>query len=346
MNSRSEQLKAADEYFERMVFPVCTPLAVDPGHPFPHISNLSLNLAVELQEPNGQRRFARVKVPSVLPRLVPLPAAKQSRSRNGRGEPVAYVWLEQLLTAHMEALFPQMQLLEIHPFRVIRDADLDIHELDAEDLLETVEQSLAARRFGTAVAMFHNPGMPAHIRAMLTENLPLDDTDVYEVEGPLGMNDFLELYKVDRPELKDPTFTPQVPVSLRGSNNIFYAIQQGDILLHHPYDSFTPVIDFIRAAAQDKDVLAIKQTLYRVGSHSPIVEALLEAAEAGKQVAVLVEVKARGDEENNIEWARALEQAGVHVTYGLIGLKTHCKIALVVRKEGDGIRRLRAHGHR
>jgi polyphosphate kinase len=330
------QQRAVREYFERMVFPVCTPLAVDPGHPFPHISNLSLNLAVELLDPDGRRRFARVKVPSVLPRLVPVPAGD---GPDGRNRPLAFVWLEQVLAAHLGMLFPQMQLLEVHPFRVIRDADLEIQELEAADLLETVERSLARRRFGSAVALFHNPGMTEDIRTLLAENLELDDNDIYAVSGPLGLSDLSELGKLDRPDLKDASFIPRVPPPLRDGNDIFFAIQQGDILLHHPFDSFTPVVDFIRTAAKDPNVLAIKQTLYRVGSHSPIVEALLEAAEAGKQVAVLVELKARFDEENNIEWARALEQAGVHVTYGLLGLKTHCKVALVVRKEGEGIRR-------
>lgn len=349
----SDQKRAAREYFERMVFPVCTPLAVDPGHPFPHISNLSLNLAVELQAPNGQRHFARVKVPSVLPRLVPLPisaAPPANGSNNGskHGSPrsrhprLLFTWLEQILTANLHALFPQMHLLEVHPFRVVRDADLEIQELEADDLLETVEESLSRRRFGLSVALFVNSSMPDRLRELLVKNLELDDEEVYVVEGPLGLSDLMELTRIDRPDLKDPPFVPRLPAPLRNltrSQDIFEAIRAGDILLHHPFDSFAPVVDFIRSAAQDEDVLAIKQTLYRVGSNSPIVEALLEAAEAGKQVAVLVELKARFDEENNIEWARALEQAGVHVTYGLLGLKTHCKVALVVRKEGEGIRR-------
>jgi polyphosphate kinase len=352
-----DQKRTAREYFERMVFPVCTPLAVDPGHPFPHISNLSLNLAVELQAPSGQRHFARVKVPNVLPRLVALPIPQEPLGdrarRNGHGGPrhglgknkarrALYVWLEQVLTANLHALFPQMQILEVHPFRVLRDADLEIQELEAADLLETVEESLSRRRFGLSVALFVNSTMPDRLRELLVKNLELDNEEVYVVDGPLGLSDLAELAKLDRADLKDPTFTPRTPPALRkagGVSGIFQAIREGDILLHHPFDSFTPLVDFIRAAAHDKDVLAIKQTLYRVGSHSPIVEALLEAAEAGKQVAVLVELKARFDEENNIEWARALEQAGVHVTYGLIGLKTHCKVALVVRKEGEGIRR-------
>jgi polyphosphate kinase len=336
-----EQKRAAGKYFDEMVFPVCTPLAVDPGHPFPHISNLSLNVAVELQDPEGHLHFARVKVPNVLPRLFAVPDASPT-VRAGRSKVVpaqTYVWLEQVLTAHLEALFPQMKLLEVHPFRVIRDADLEIQELEAADLLETVEQSLSRRRFGSAVALFANPGMPQHMLARLASNLELDETGVYVVEGRLGLGDLMELYRLERADLKDPPYAPRTPQALRKGGSIFEAIQQGDIFLHHPFDSFNPVADFIHEAATDRDVLAIKQTLYRVGRDSPIVEALLEAAEEGKQVAVLVELKARFDEERNIEWARALEQAGVHVTYGLIGLKTHCKIALVVRKEGDGIRR-------
>lgn len=345
----TEQKRTAREYFERMVFPVCTPLAVDPGHPFPHISNLSLNLAVELQAPSGQRHFARVKVPSVLPRLVslPLPPEPEGRpSRNGHARikhpRVLFVWLEQVLMANLHALFPQMQILEVHPFRVLRDADIEIQELEAADLLETVEESISRRRFGLTVAMFANATMPERLRELLVKNLEIDPDEVYTGDGPLGLSDLQELMKLDRPDLKDANFTPRTPPALRKvgtGRSIFAAIREGDILLHHPFDSFAPVVDFIRSAAYDKDVLAIKQTLYRVGSHSPIVGALLEAAEAGKQVAVLVELKARFDEENNIEWARALEQAGVHVTYGLIGLKTHCKVALVVRKEGEGIRR-------
>lgn len=327
-----------EDYFERLVFPVCTPLAVDPGHPFPHISNLSLNLAVELQDPEGIKHFARVKVPNVLPRLVPLPGDARSGADMRSGSSV-FVWLEQILAANLGALFPQMELLEVHPFRVIRDADLEIQELEADDLLQTVQESLAQRRFGSAVALFTNPGIPRHLRSLLVQNLELQDNDAYIVDGPLGLSDLSELARLDRPELKEAPFAPHIPIPLRPGGDIFSAISNGDILLHHPFDSFSPVIDFIRSAAADPNVLAIKQTLYRVGRDSPIVEALLEAAEMGKQVAVLVELKARFDEEKNIEWARALEQAGVHVTYGLIGLKTHCKIALVVRKEGEGIRR-------
>ncbi|HMA35149.1 MAG TPA: polyphosphate kinase 1 [Chloroflexia bacterium] len=330
------QHDALREYFDRVVFPITTPLAVDPGHPFPHISNLSLNLAVELQDPDGQQHFARVKVPNVIPRLVAVPP---SDGQDGRGRPAVYAWLDQVLAANLGALFPQMQLLTIHPFRVIRDADLEIQELEADDLLETVERSLSRRRFGEAVALFLNPAMPAHLRRLLTANLELDESDVYTVAGPMGLSDLMELTRLNRPDLKYPMFTPRVPPVLHPGGDLFHAIQQNDILLHHPFDSFNAIVDFIRTAAMDPHVLAIKQTLYRVGSNSPIIEALLQAAEAGKQVAVLMELKARWDEENNIESARALEHVGVHVTYGLIGLKTHCKIALVVRKEEDSIRR-------
>ncbi len=324
------------DYFERIVFPVCTPLAVDPGHPFPHISSLSLNLAVELEDPQGVRHFARVKVPNVLPRLVPLPT---NDGADGRDAPAEFVWLEDLLGAHLESLFPEMVLDEVHTFRVLRDAEMEIQELEADDLLASVQRSLARRRFGSAVALFLGPEMPAHLRGLLMENLELDDADVYTVEGRFALADLAELTRLNRPELKDPPFGPRLPPQLPPGGDLFQAMRQGDILLHHPFDSFNAVVDFIQTAATDPYVLAIKQTLYRIGSPSPIVAALLRAAEAGKQVAVLMELKARWDEGNNIELARALEQAGVHVTYGLVGLKTHCKVALVVRKESDAIRR-------
>ncbi|MDQ2809493.1 MAG: polyphosphate kinase 1 [Chloroflexota bacterium] len=327
--------RAMDDYFERMVFPVCTPLAVDPGHPFPHISNLSLNLAVELQDPDEERHFARVKVPSVIPRLVPLPGS----GADVPDKPTVLVWLEGVLAANLDTLFPEMQLREIHPFRVIRDADLEIQEVEAGDLLESVEQSLSRRRFGSAVALVVNPAMPSNLVNLLARNLELKADDIYTVDGPLGLSDLSEVARLNRPDLKDVPLVPRIPPALDQSAGMFAAIAKRDVLLHHPFDSFTPVIDFIRTAADDPAVLAIKQTLYRIGPRSPIVEALLKAAEAGKQVAVLVELTARFDEENNIEWARKLEQAGVHVTYGLLGLKTHCKIALVVRQEGDSIRR-------
>ncbi|HEX2912742.1 MAG TPA: polyphosphate kinase 1 [Chloroflexia bacterium] len=330
------------EYFEREVYPVLTPLAFDPGHPFPHISNLSLNLAVVIRGPNEGEHFARVKIPGLLPRFVPvemapeeIPVDGETPSSRQRG----FVWLEQLIGANLHLLFPGVQVIKSYPFRVIRDADLEIREDEAGDLLQTIEASLNRRRFGEVVYLSVNKNMPEHIRTLLMTNMEIEAEDVYPSEGPLGLSDLIQLYELDLPRLKDPSFRPRTPGPLRSSNNIFKVLRSQDVLLHHPYDSFAPVIDFIQAAASDPEVLAIKQTIYRVGSNSPIVEALARAAINGKQVSVLVELKARFDEENNIEWARALEKAGAHVVYGKIELKTHCKVALVVRKEPDGIRR-------
>jgi polyphosphate kinase len=337
------QKAKVDEYFEQVVFPVLTPLAFDPGRPFPHISNLSLNLAVLMRDRNGKEHFARVKVPDTLPRLAPIKRSSGGVRKDGTVPYHHYfVWLEQLIAAHLDRLFPGMEIIEAHPFRVVRDADIVIQELEASDLLESMAESVRARRFGSVVRLTVNSGMPEHIRSILIENLEMDRNDVYTIDGPLGLSSLMGLYSIERHDLKDLPFVPATPAPFKGkaySGNIFKAIRQQDILLHHPYDSFAPVVDFLQAAARDPDVLAIKQTLYRVGSNSPVVEALLEASQNGKQVAVLVELKARFDEESNIVWARALEAEGVHVVYGLLGLKTHSKIALVVRKEGEGIRR-------
>ena len=336
------QKAGVKEYFEEIVFPVLTPLAYDPGRPFPHISNMSLNLAVIVRDQNGVERFARVKVPHTLPRLLPIRHAPEAISGNGQpsSHHYSFVWLEQVIAANLGVLFPGMQVVEAHPFRVTRDAELLIQELEAEDLLETIERSVRQRRFGSVVRITVNQEMPASVRNILIENLGLQPEDIYTLAPPVGMSDLGGLYALDRYDLKDPPFLPAVPAVLNDADgDLFAAIRRQDILLHHPYDSFTPVVDFLRAAAADPNVLAIKQTLYRVGRHSPVVEALLEAARNGKQVAVLVELKARFDEEPNIEWARALEGEGVHVIYGLLGLKTHSKIALVIRKEDDHIRR-------
>ncbi len=340
----SERQKVAvDGYFDEVVFPVLTPLAFDPGHPFPHISNLSLNLAVVIEEERGHELFARLKVPATLPRLVPIKRSSGSLRKDGTIPYHHYfVWLEQVIAANMSKLFPGMKILEVHPFRVTRDADTVIQELEAGDLLETMEQSVRQRRFGDVVRVTVNDIMPARIQEILIENLELDPKDIYPLEGPLGLSNVMPLHSIDRYDLKDTPFKQAIPVVLRNiasDSDIFAAIRNHDILLHHPYDSFTPVVDFLNQAARDPDVLAIKQTLYRVGRNSPVVNALLEAREYGKQVAVLVELKARFDEESNIRWARMLEQEGVHVIYGLLGLKTHSKIALVVRKEGEHIRR-------
>jgi len=329
-----EQREEANRYFQEVVFPVLTPLAVDPGRPFPHISNMSLNLALVIRDTAGTERFARVKLPATLPRFLEL------RSARGNGSGRTLLLLEQLIAANVGSLFPGMQVIQSHPFRVTRDAEVAIQELEAEDLLETIEKGVRQRRFGRVVRLTVDTEMPAAIREILTENLELDPHDVYTMEPPLGMSDIEQLYALDRPELKYPAFVPALPADVEdGEGDIFAAIRRQDILLHHPYDSFDPVVDFLDAAARDPAVLAIKQTLYRVGQNSPVVQALLEAVRRGKQVAVLVELKARFDEESNIEWARALESEGVHVVYGLLGLKTHSKIALVIRQESDRIRR-------
>jgi polyphosphate kinase len=339
-----EQLDAVQRetmryYFESEIFPVLTPLAVDTGHPFPHISNRSLNLAVVIASPDAEQEdlFARIKVPPALPRLLPIPSIKHANEDNA--EAVVFVWLEQVIAANLQMLFPGFAIWESYPFRVLRDADIELQEDEARDLLEYIEQEVKERRFGVVVDLAVNPSMPQRIRALLLDNLEVTEDDLTVIDGPLGMGDLMELQHVTRPDLKDATFTPRVQPIIRNSDNIFDAIQKHDILLHHPYDSFNPIVDFIRTAAEDPQVLAIKQTLYRAGSNSPVVKALLHAVENGKQVAVLVELKARFDEENNIGWARELERSGVHVVYGLVGLKTHAKVAMVVRKEEDGLSR-------
>lgn len=330
-------------YFDEVIFPVLTPLAFDPGHPFPHISNLSLNLAVLIRDERGLEHFARIKVPDTLPRLVPIKRSSGGVRKDGTVPYHHYfVWLEQAISVNLDKLFPGMEVLEAHPFRVTRDADVEIQELEAFDLLETIEQNVRQRRFGSVVRVTVNDDMPDHIRNILLKNLELERNDIYTLRGPLGLSGLMQLYQIDRHDLKDASFIPAVPYALQPEQldgNIFAAIRREDILVHHPYQSFNPVVEFLQTAARDPQVLAIKQTLYRVGGNPPVVEALLEAVENGKQVAVLVELKARFDEESNIGWAKKLESAGVHVIYGLLGLKTHSKIALIVRKEGEGIRR-------
>ena len=329
------QKEEADGFFKRIVFPVLTPLAVDLGRPFPHISNMSLNLALVIEGQAQTEHFARVKLPATLPRFLEL----RGGSPGDETERV-FLWLEQLVSANVGALFPGMRIVESHPFRVTRDAEVSIQELEAEDLLETIERGVRQRRFGRVVRLTVDTAMPKGIRDLLMENLEVEPSDVYTMEPPLGMSDLSQLHTLDRRDLKYPPFPPATPAGLDDEDeDIFAAIRRNDILLHHPYDSFAPVVDFLNTAARDPAVLAIKQTLYRVGQNSPVVEALLEAVRHQKQVAVLVELKARFDEESNIEWARALEKEGVHVVYGLLGLKTHSKIALVVRQEGDRIRR-------
>ncbi|NJK79959.1 MAG: polyphosphate kinase 1 [Chloroflexaceae bacterium] len=339
-----EQHAAVRTYFEEQIFPVLTPLAFDPGqhpgHPFPHISNLSLNLAVVVREDEGVL-FARVKVPEVLPRLVPIPTNPEVllSSDIPAERHYSFIWLEQVIATHISSLFPGYEIVETYPFRVIRDADIEIEEDEADDLLRTIQQGVRQRRFGAAVRITIDSAMPAYICNILVHNLKLNDEDVYTMRGPLALTNLMSLMSLDRPDLKDKPFYAGTPPVLKHATDMFAAIRQQDIILHHPYDTFGPVVDFIQTAADDPNVLAIKQTLYRAGKNSPIVAALMRAREHNKQVTVLVELKARFDEENNIVWARALEQVGVHVVYGLPGLKVHCKTALVVRKEGDSIRR-------
>lgn len=337
------QKESVDKYFDQVIFPVLTPLAFDPGRPFPHISNLSLNLGVVIQDDKDQQFFARIKVPNTLPRLVPLKRSSGGVRKDGTNPANHYfVWIEQVIAANLSKLFPGMKIVESHPFRVTRDADSAIQELEAADLLETMEQSVRQRRFGSVTRITVGHAMPTHLREFLMEKLEIDRRDIFTLEGPRGISGLMNIHNIDRFDLKDPPLKQSIPYPLRidsRETDLFSVIRREDILLHHPYDSFKPVINFLQEAAQDPDVLAIKQTLYRVGKNSPVVQALLEACERGKQVAVLVELKARFDEESNIGWARMLEKEGVHVIYGLLGLKTHSKIALVVRREGEQFRR-------
>ncbi|MCU1620652.1 MAG: ppk [Modestobacter sp.] len=323
------------EYFRDQVFPVLTPLAVDPAHPFPYISGLSLNLAVSVRDPEtGAPRFARVKVPNNVPRFIPV----------GPVDPEAvFLPLEDLMAAHLTSLFPGLDVLDHHLFRVTRNADVEVEEDRDEDLLQALERELARRRFGPAVRLEVTESIDPQILDVLVNELEISPSDVVTVPGLLDLSSLMALYELDRPELKDEPFVPATHPRLSEGEtpkSVFATLREGDVLVHHPYDSFaTSVQRFIEQAAADPNVLAIKQTLYRTSGDSPIVEALIEAAEAGKQVVVLVEIKARFDEEANISWARSLERAGCHVVYGLVGLKTHCKTALVVRRESGVIRR-------
>jgi polyphosphate kinase len=327
------ELSQLHSVFRQQIFPVLTPLAVDPGHPFPYISHLSLNLAVMVRDPQRhQQRFARVKVPPVLPRFIPLVEGER------------YVPLEDVIAIHLQALFPGMEIVAHHPFRVTRDGDLDDVDSDAEDLLAAIQTELRRRRRHARVVRLEvDPGMSPEVLELLTRELELQPSDVYQTDGLLDLGSLHALSRLDRPDLKEEPWTPTTQPRLRGIAaevpDLFAVLRAGDVLAHHPYDSFaTSVEAFIDHAASDPDVLAIKQTLYRTsGPASPIVRALIRAAERGKQVVALVELKARGDEQANIGWARALEEANVHVVYGLVGLKTHAKVTLVVRREGKHI---------
>jgi polyphosphate kinase len=325
-------------YFNEQVFPVLTPLAVDPAHPFPFVSGLSLNLAVTVRQPDdGGQHFARVKVPDNVDRFVELD------ERPGDAKEVRFLPTEELIAAFLPTLFPGMEIVEHHAFRITRNADFEVDEDRDEDLLQALERELARRRFGSPVRLEVADDMTEHMLELLLRELDVHPGDVIQVPGLLDLSSLWQIYGVDRPALKDPAFVPDTPPAFADREtpkSIFATLREGDVLVHHPYDSFsTSTQRFIELAAADPNVLAIKQTLYRTSGDSPIVRALIEAAAAGKQVVALVEIKARFDEQANIRWARALEQAGVHVAYGLVGLKTHCKTCLVVRREGSTIRR-------
>jgi polyphosphate kinase len=356
INLNPKQRSYLDNYFEEQIFPVLTPLAVDPSHPFPFISNLSLNLAVVVKNPETEEEFfARVKVPNVLPRFLPLPP-ELAVSHTGKSVHWIGVPLEQAIAHNLEFLFPGMNIQEYHPFRITRDADLALEEDEADDLLLAIEQELRKRRMGgTPVRLEIKSHTPASIRARLLEDLDLTENDIYEVDGLVGLKDLMYFMALPLPELKEPPRQSLVPYRLQRlreptlttdpleveeGQDFFAVIREKDLLVHHPYQSFSStVVRFITHAAHDPNVLAIKMTLYRTSGDSPIVKALIAAAENGKQVSVLVELKARFDEENNIYWARSLERVGVHVVYGLVGLKTHCKTVMVVRREKDRMRR-------
>ena len=328
-----------DDYFSAEVFPVLTPLAVDPTHPFPYISPLSLNIGLVVQAPpepsradppkfKNEPRFVRIKVPTVLPRLVPV---NRDQTR--------FVLVEDLIRANITSLFPGMDPGPSYCFRVTRDADIEIREEEAEDLLRVLQREIRQRRFGSPVRLEVSADMPEVLINYLTESLDLGADDVYPIEGPLGLQDLMALYDADRPDLKDEPFRPMVPERLQSGRPLFDLIKERDLLVHHPYDSYDCVTDFINEAVVDPDVVAIKMCLYRTGPDSPIPPALIRASEQGKQVTALIELKARFDEEHNIEWARKLERAGVHVVYGIMGLKTHGKLTLVVRREGESLTR-------
>ncbi|HEX6222509.1 MAG TPA: polyphosphate kinase 1 [Acidimicrobiia bacterium] len=326
-----EDREFLDRQFTDLVFPVVTPLAVDPAHPFPYISNLSLNLAIFVRNPETTlTRFARVKIPPVLPRFVVLPDGER------------FVPLEQVIAAHLDSLFPGMEVLGHYVFRVTRNADFEVEEDEGGDLLMTIESELTQRRFGRVVRLEVHPDIPDDVLDMLMREMGATEDDVFRVDGPLDLAGLWGVYDLERPELKFDVFTGVIPPRLAApggdSVDFFEVMRQGDLIAHHPYDSFSSTVEaFITRAARDPSVLAIKMTLYRTNRESQIMQALIEAAERGKQVVALVELKARFDEERNIEWAQRLEDVGVHVMYGVVGLKTHTKLALVVRREGDRV---------
>ena len=332
---RAAERRELREKFVRDILPILTPLAIDPAHPFPHISNLSLNVLVVIED-GGRRVMARIKVPTTIDRFMRL--TDEDRGPVERPE-MRFVRVEEVISANLDELFPGKEIVASYVFQVTRNADFVIEEDEASDLLQAIEDELESRWFGQSVRLVVSDEMPDDLRDWLARNLRLDENSVFAAPHPIGLADLEDLTHLDRPDLLYPPITPRVPQEIRSARSITQAIRNGDLLLYHPYDSFAPVVDFVRAAANDPEVLAIKQTLYRVGSKTPIVEALSEARDEQTQVAVLVELKARFDEEPNIVWARQLEARGVHVAYGIVGLKTHAKMCLVVRRESGGLRR-------
>jgi polyphosphate kinase len=325
--------------FLQEIAPVLTPLAIDTGHPFPFISNQSLNLLVVLGDGLGDR-VARLRIPPSLPRLIPVePGPAQPGSADGRRKPVCFTWLEQVVAANIQSLFSGIPIAATYPFRVLRNGDLEIQEDEAADLLRGVQAMLRARPFGFVTCLTVDRSMPSDRREWLADKLQVGSDSILLLDGPLGLGGLMQLLALDRPDLKDPPLIPRLPAALQDPARIFEVLRERDVLVHHPYDSFEAVLGFLTAAAHDPETLAIKQTLYRTGTHSPVVETLGDARDANTEVTVLVELKARGDEESNVGWAQALETKGVHVAYGLPGLKVHCKVAMVVRRELDGLRR-------
>lgn len=343
------QKERIDNYFKKTVMPLLIPLPLGYGHPFPHISNLYLNLAIVLQDRKGAVRLMRLQVPDTLPRLFPV---KRSSNSSGKSRKTSYsysfIWLEQIIIDHLKEIFPDSKILEVHPFRIIRDAALRLEDLDTDDPLENLEESiqqmnLQRREFGAVMQVAIYRDMPESIRSLLAEILKVDPQDFYVKGNPLGLRSLWQLYNsVEREDLKYREYKPAIPKPLKNisrAQDIFATIREGDILLHHPYDSFQPVVDFFTFAARDPKVLSIQQTLYRVGKDSPIVKALMDASVRGKEVTAVIELKATFDEESNMGWAQLLEQAGVNVVHGIPELKTHCKMGMVVRQEKDGLRR-------
>ncbi len=327
-----KQGEYVDSYFMKEVYPVVTPMAVDSSRPFPLIRNKTLNIAALLQKKDGDKEleFATVQVPSVLDRIVEIPDKSQT----------VIILLEEIIQRNIQKLFLNYDVLTTHPYRIMRDADFEIDEEETDDLLEEIQRQIKRRQWGQAIKLELEEGMDKHLLDVIKKNLKIDESDVFNIHGPLDLTFLMKMYSLDGFEhFKNEPYVPQKSVNLNSDESIFKQIREGDILLHHPYEAFDPVVAFVNQAAKDPKVLAIKQTLYRVSGNSPIISSLAAAAEAGKQVSVLVELKARFDEENNINWAKKLEKAGCHVIYGLVGLKTHCKITLVVRRETDGIRR-------